>query len=109
MTLIGSRMQASHLREGTVVPDVPLMRERIPHKAELSFLDILLDRVERLFLGDLELGIGPAGDLDHHVQDALLLIGPERDIMKRRDDAPVLLGIDAELYKTIDCQPPAVS
>jgi hypothetical protein len=46
-------LASSHLREGTVVPEVALVREAIPHVAELALLDVLLDGVERLLLGDL--------------------------------------------------------
>jgi hypothetical protein len=43
----------SYLGEGTVVPEVALVREAVPHVAELALLDVLLDGVERLLLGDL--------------------------------------------------------
>jgi hypothetical protein len=43
----------SHLREGTVVPEIALVGEAISHKAELALLDILLNGVERLLLADL--------------------------------------------------------
>ena len=46
-------LASSHLREGTVVPEVALVGEAVPHVAELALLDILLDGVERLLLGDL--------------------------------------------------------
>jgi hypothetical protein len=44
---------SSYLREGTVVPEVALVGEAVPHEAELALLDILLDGVELLLLGDL--------------------------------------------------------
>jgi hypothetical protein len=58
----------SYLGKGTVVPEVALVREAVPHVAELALLDVLLDGVERLLLGNLHLGIGPAGHLKVEVQ-----------------------------------------
>ena len=45
----------------------------------------------------LLLGVGPAGDLDDHVQNGLLLVGVERDIVERRDGHAILLDVDAVL------------
>jgi hypothetical protein len=44
---------SSYLGEGTVVPEVTFVGEAVPHVAELSLLDVLLDGVELLLLGDL--------------------------------------------------------
>jgi hypothetical protein len=44
---------SSHLREGTVVPEVTLVGEAVAHEAELALLGVLQDGVERLLLGDL--------------------------------------------------------
>ena len=41
------------LGEGTVVPDVPVVREAVVHEAQLPLLHILLNRVKRHRLGDL--------------------------------------------------------
>lgn len=46
-------MKFAHLREGTVVPEVTLVGEAVADVAKLALLDILLDRVEELLLGDL--------------------------------------------------------
>jgi hypothetical protein len=43
----------AYLGEGTVVPDVTLVGEAVADKSKLSLLDVLLDRVEELVLGDL--------------------------------------------------------
>jgi hypothetical protein len=43
-----------YLWEGTVVPEVALMGEAVADETKLALLDILLDWVERLLLGDLE-------------------------------------------------------
>jgi len=42
------------LREGAIVPQVALVGETIADIAELALLDILLDGVEELVLGDLD-------------------------------------------------------
>ena len=38
-------------------------------------------------------GIGPAGDLDDHVQDSLLLIGIERDVVEAGDGLAISLDV----------------
>lgn len=40
--------------------------ETVADVSELALLNVLLDRVESLLLGDLHLGIGPSGNLDNH-------------------------------------------
>lgn len=40
----------TYLREGTIVPDVPMMREAVAYIAQTAFLDILLDGVVRFLL-----------------------------------------------------------
>lgn len=47
----------------------------------------------------LLLGVGPARDLNNHVQDGLLLIGVERDIVERRDGDAILLVVDTVLQR----------
>jgi hypothetical protein len=46
---------------------------------------------------DLKLGVAPTGDLDDHVEDALLGIGVEGDIVESRNGDTVLLNVDAML------------
>lgn len=113
----------SYLGEGTVVPEISLVGEAVAHEAELTLLDVLLDRVQRLLLADLDamsvsglssgvvrgpsprhrmntdlhLRIGPAGNLDNHVEDGLLLIGIERDVVEGRDGDAILFNVDAVL------------
>lgn len=41
----------------------------------------------------LHLGIGPAGDLDDHVEDRLLLVGVQGDIVEGRDGDAILLDV----------------
>lgn len=45
----------------------------------------------------LLLSVGPAGDLDDHVQDGLLLVGVERNVVEGRDGDAILLDVDAVL------------
>jgi hypothetical protein len=68
-----------------------MVGEAVADEAELALLDILLDGVERLILGDLELGVGPAGDLDNHVEDVVGLVGVQRNIVEGRDGGTVAL------------------
>jgi hypothetical protein len=70
-----------------------VVREAVPHKAQLATLNVLLDGVERLVFGDLHLCVRPARNLDNHVQDTLVLVGEERNVMERRDDIAILLGV----------------
>jgi len=76
----------TYLWESAVIPDVSVVGEAVAHVTEPSLFDVLFDRVERLLLGDLHLGIGPPRDFDDHVEDAILLISVERNVMERRDD-----------------------
>lgn len=90
-------MTATHLGERAVVPDVTVVGEAVANKAQLVLLDILLDGVERLLLGDLHLGVGPAGDLNDHVEDALVLVGEQRDVVEGGDDGAILFDEHAML------------
>jgi hypothetical protein len=45
--------ERTNLREGSVVPQITLVREAVAHEAKLALLRILLDRIESLLLGDL--------------------------------------------------------
>jgi len=83
------------LRECAVVPDVTVMGEAVSNETQTTFLDVLLDGVEWLLLGDLKLGVGPTRDLHNHVEDAIALVGKERDVVERGDDGSVLFRIDA--------------
>jgi hypothetical protein len=46
---------------------------------------------------NLELGVGPARDLNDHVQDGLLLVGVEGDVVEGGDGDAILLDVDAVL------------
>jgi len=82
------------LREGAIVPYVTVVGETVTDETQPTFLDVLLDGIERVFLGDLDLGVGPTGDLDNHVEDAIVLIVKERDVVEGGDDGSVLFRID---------------
>jgi hypothetical protein len=41
--------ECSYLREGTVVPQVTLVGEAVADESKLALLDVLLNRVEKLF------------------------------------------------------------
>ena len=90
----------TNLRESTVVPDVTVVREAVTDVTETALLDILLDGVERLLLGDFHLGVGPTGDLDDHVEDAIGLVGKQRNVVPRRDDLSLLLSEHTVLWLT---------
>jgi hypothetical protein len=79
----GGRKDSTNLRESTIIPDIAVVREAVPHVAQATLLDILLDGVERLLFGNFHLGIGPARDFDDHVEDAITLIGEKRNVMER--------------------------
>ena len=80
-----------YLGESTVVPNVSVVGEAVTDEAELALLDILLNGVQFLILGDLKLGVGPTRDLNNHVEDVLALVGIERNVMEGRDGRSVLL------------------
>jgi hypothetical protein len=51
----------------------------------------------------LHLRVGPAGDLDDHVEDGLLLVGIQRNVVPCRDGLAVLLDEDAVLKRVGRC------
>ena len=57
------------------------------------------DRGGQLQAAYLHLGIGPAGHLNDHVEDRLLLVGVEGDVVPWRDELAVLLDEDAVLER----------
>lgn len=48
-------MKLAYLGEGTVVPEVTLVGEAVTDETELALLDILLNGVQELLLGDLNI------------------------------------------------------
>jgi len=88
----------TNLREGAVVPDVTVVGETVANETQPTLLDVLLDGIERLLLGDLEFGVGPTGDLDNHVEDAIALVGKERNVVEGGDDGSVLFWVNAMFW-----------
>jgi len=76
------RKQEGHLRESTVIPDIAVVREAVANEAQTALLDVLLDRVKGFLLGDLHLRVGPARDLDDHVEDAVALVSEEGNVVE---------------------------
>ena len=74
-----------------------MVREAVADVAQATLFDVLLDGIERLFLGDLHLGVGPTRDLDNHVEDPIVLVGKEGYVVEGRDDGAVLLDVHAML------------
>ena len=74
-----------------------MVGEAVPNITKLALLDVLLDGVEGLLLGDLHFGVGPARDLDDHVEDTIILVGKEGDVVEGRDDLAALLDEDTVL------------
>jgi len=72
--------------------------EAVAHVAQTTLLNVLLDRIESLFLGNFHFGVGPTGDLDDHVEDAITLISEERDVVERRDGLVVLFDVDTMFW-----------
>lgn len=70
------------------------MREAVANKAQAALLDVLLNGVESLLLGDLHLRVGPAGDLHDHVEDAIVGVGKERDVVEGGNDGVVSGPLD---------------
>jgi len=96
---------ATNLRECTVVPDVTVVGEAVANETQTTLLDVLLDGIEWLFLGYLEFGVGPAGDFDNHVEDAIALVGKERNVVEGGDDGSVLFWIYAMFWREVVNKP----
>ena len=71
----------THLRESTVVPDITMVGEAVANVTQPTLLGILLDGIEGFFFRGLHFGVGPAGNLDDHVQDTAVLVSKKRDIV----------------------------
>ena len=88
----------TNLRESTVIPNVAVVGETVANETQTTLLDVLLNGIEGIPFGDLELGVGPTGDLDNHVEDAIALIGKERDVVEGRDDSSTVFRVDAVFW-----------
>ena len=62
-----------------------MVGEAVANVTQSTLLDILLDRVERLFFRYLHFSIGPAGNFHDHVEDAVVLVREEGDVVPWAD------------------------
>jgi hypothetical protein len=79
-----------YLGESTVIPNISVMREAVADITQATFLDVLLNRIERFLFGYFHLCVGPSRNFDNHVQDTIVLISEKRDVVKRRHDGSIL-------------------
>lgn len=89
----------SHLREGTVVPDVSVVGEAVADETQPALLDILFNGIEGFLLGNFHLCIRPTRNFDDHVEDAVVLVGEERDVVEGRDYGAILFDVDAVFWR----------
>ena len=75
-----------------------MVGEAVAYVAQTAFLDILLNGVEELLLGDLHLSVSPARYFNDHVEDAAVLVGKEGDVVEGRDDTAILFDINAVFW-----------
>jgi len=80
-----------------------MMRETVPDIAQTTFLDILSDRVERLFFRNFELGIGPTRNFNDHVENPIRLISEKGDIVPGGNDRSVLFD-ENTMFCIVRCQ-----
>jgi hypothetical protein len=90
-------LERLHLRECSIVPDVTVMWEAVADVSQAALFDVLLDGIQELLLGDFHLCVSPAGDLNDHVEDAVVLIREQRYIMEWGDDAAIVFDVDPML------------
>jgi len=79
-----------------------MVGETVPNESELSFFDVLFDRIEQLFFRDLHLGVSPSRHLDDHVQDTVVLIGKKRDVVERGENSSTLFDVNTVL-ESVGC------
>ena len=72
-----------------------MVGEAITNETQTTLLDVLLDWIECFLFGDLELRVGPTGDLDNHIEDAIALVGKERNVVERGDNGSILFRVNA--------------
>jgi len=62
-----------------------MVGEAIANVAQSTLLDILFDGVESLFFTYLHFSVGPAGNFNDHVEDAVILVREEGDVVPWAD------------------------
>lgn len=72
-----------------------MVGEAVADETQAALLGVLLDGVKGFLLGYFHLGVGPTGDLDDHVEDAIVLVGEKRDVVEGGHDSAVLLDVDS--------------
>lgn len=80
--------------------------ETVSDVSELALLNVLLDRVERLFLGDFHLGVGPSGNLDNHcrlTQRQYLILEKKR---KKKRDVLLRIVLDSSAKRGMSLMTP---
>jgi len=92
------RWRDTDLRERSVIPNVSVVGEAVPHVAKTTTLDILLDRIEKLFLGNLHLRIGPSWDFHDHVQYVLAWLDKEGDVVEGRHNISIRFNEDTVIW-----------
>lgn len=85
----------THLGESAVVPDVAMVGEAVADETQATLFDVLLDGVEGLLLGYFHLGVGPAGNLDDHVEDAIAPVREKWDVVPGRNDLTVSFDVNS--------------
>lgn len=85
----------SHLREGSIIPDVSMVGETVSDETQTTLLNVLLDGVESLLLRNFHLSVGPSRDFNNHVEDPVVLVREEGNVMERGDDLTVTLDENA--------------
>lgn len=82
-------------------PRWPIQRADSRGEERAALADEANTTMAAKFMGEakayLELAIGPAGDLDNHVEDGLLLVGVQGDVVEGGDGDAILLDVDAVL------------
>ena len=62
-----------------------MVGKAVANIAQSTLLDILLDGIEGLFFRDLHFGVGPTGNLNDHVEDAVVLVREEGNVVPWAD------------------------
>ena len=72
-----------------------MVGEAVTDETQATFFDVLFDGVQELFLADFHLGVGPTGNLDDHVEDAILLVCEKRNVVPEGSHLAVALDEDS--------------
>lgn len=81
-----------------------MVGEAVAYIAQPVPLDVLLDGIHELVLGDLHLRVRPARHLNDHVEDAVVLVREKWDIVERGNDIVSTLHVDSVFWVADDGQ-----